>query len=508
VLEVDEFEPSSATNTLKLGAGLNPGDVTVGVANGAFTLTFGTSGDQVILDYMADDRTQGVQQVKFFNGTTWDWDDINELVPINIVTGTVGDDSLSGSSRADLFDGLGGNDQVDGGAGNDIFIFKSGYGHLEISHYDVTPGVHSVLQFGVGIAPGDVTKSVNAEGDVVLDIGSSGDQVVLKYQDWQSATDGDGIQAVEFDNGTIWSSEDLYVPQLTGTIGNDNLFDTAGADTLDGMGAPGWGDYIQGHGGGDTIVFNSGYGILSISEVDNATTPLNTLAFGTGITSADVSVNADQYGSIVLSIGSGGDVVNLYNMLSDPASGVQQVTFADSTVWNRADILALLPGYITVNGSAGDDYLYGTAGVDHIDGKGGTDVLTGNGGNDIYAVNNEGTNVTINNTASGSSSHGTLQFSSDFSEETLWFKQAGNDLVVQEIGHSTQVTVTNWFGSDTTAKLSEIAIDGGSEIDSQLNSLISAMATFANDNPAFDPTSASSMPSDTSLQTAIAAAWH
>jgi hypothetical protein len=34
------------------------------------------------------------------------------------------------------------------------------------------------------------------------------------------------------------------------------------------------------------------------------------------------------------------------------------------------------------------------------------------------------------------------------------------------------------------------------------------MATYSNDNPAFNPTTATQTPSDSTLQSAIAAAWH
>ena len=45
---------------------------------------------------------------------------------------------------------------------------------------------------------------------------------------------------------------------------------------------------------------------------------------------------------------------------------------------------------------------------------------------------------------------------------------------------------------------------------SQLSQLVQAMATYSTANPEFDPTSSgnTSVPSDPTLQTAMAAAWH
>jgi hypothetical protein len=51
---------------------------------------------------------------------------------------------------------------------------------------------------------------------------------------------------------------------------------------------------------------------------------------------------------------------------------------------------------------------------------------------------------------------------------------------------------------------------GGLKIDSQISQLVQAMATYAANNPGFDPTSSSlqTVPNEAGLQNAIAAAWH
>lgn len=49
---------------------------------------------------------------------------------------------------------------------------------------------------------------------------------------------------------------------------------------------------------------------------------------------------------------------------------------------------------------------------------------------------------------------------------------------------------------------------GGLKLDNQISQLVQAMATYSANNPGFDPVTASQAPNDTSLQNAIAAAWH
>jgi hypothetical protein len=101
-----------------------------------------------------------------------------------------------------------------------------------------------------------------------------------------------------------------------------------------------------------------------------------------------------------------------------------------------------------------------------------------------------------------------LDFSSGLNEENIWFIHSGNNLVIDVLGSQNSVTVQGWFGSNTSAQLLEIKGSDGLEIDSQLNQLVSAMATFQSNNPGFNPATATQMPGDTTLQNTIATAWH
>ncbi|MFM0666030.1 calcium-binding protein, partial [Paraburkholderia sediminicola] len=67
-------------------------------------LTDGISGDQITLDNALTSNYYGVQQVQFADGTVWTE---QQLIRME-TTGTTGNDSLYGSSGADLFDGKGG----------------------------------------------------------------------------------------------------------------------------------------------------------------------------------------------------------------------------------------------------------------------------------------------------------------------------------------------------------------------------------------------------------------
>lgn len=499
-LTIDETDfGASPNNVLLLGPGILTTDATLSNdGNGGILLTIGDDGDVIDLVGMVWDTAQGVQTVRFADDTEWSKEYLLEHLPKNPVTGITGDEELTGTAGADIFDGLGGNDIENGWGGNDTFIFNAGYGQLRISQWvPLSWAPDNVLQFGAGIDPGDVTKSLNANGDIVLTIGTGGDKVVLEYQNYY---DGDGVQSVVFADTTVWTMDDLYISSLTTSVDDDLVFGTAGSETIDALGATSY-DYVQGHGGDDTFVFNLGYGKLDIAQYNSSPTANSVLEFGVGIDPGDVTIVQTEWNAIELDIGTSGDVIYLYDMLSDLTAGVRSITFDDGTVWSGASVRAG-----AIMGSAGADTLEGASSAEIFDGTGGTDSITGGGGSDTYVFKGGYGDLTIDNTG-GSDPHGTLQLGSNFTDQDLWFLQSGNDLVMQTIGESDIVTIADWFSSND-AKLSAVSIDGGEQIDSSLNSLISAMATFANDNPAFDPATATGMPTDTTLQTAIAAAWH
>ena len=77
------------------------------------------------------------------------------------------------------------------------------------------------------------------------------------------------------------------------------------------------------------------------------------------------------------------------------------------------------------------------------------------------------------------------------------------------MGTSDRTTISGWYASNA-AQLQHVVAADGSMLDGQLNSLVSAMATFQANNPGFDPTAAgnSQAPNDPTLQAALAAAWH
>jgi hypothetical protein len=100
-----------------------------------------------------------------------------------------------------------------------------------------------------------------------------------------------------------------------------------------------------------------------------------------------------------------------------------------------------------------------------------------------------------------------LDFTGALTDQNLWFLQSANNLQIDILGSSTSVTVNNWFATSPD-QLQEISA-GGMKIDSQVSQLVQAMATYASNNPGFNPTAlGAGMPADSNLQSAIGASWH
>ncbi|ASV99343.1 calcium-binding protein [Paraburkholderia aromaticivorans] len=336
VVEIRESDPNSSkpANTLQFGPGIDPSSIRAKVlANGDMVLTDGVAGDQITLKGEFRDAGAGVQFVQFADGTTWTK---YQLIQAAALSGTAGNDKLYGTSNAEVFDGKGGNDFVQGGGGGDTFLFDAGYGKLEISEADNGSNPYNVLAFGPGISASSVSVRTNSNSGIVLTDGIAGDQITL---DLAMLLYNNGVQAVRFADNTVWTQQQLLRMATTGTAADDKIYGTNHSEVFDGKGGN---DYIQSQGGGDTFIFNAGYGKLEISEYDSGKTPNNVLQLGAGISTSSVSVRTSGK-NLVLTDGIAGDQITLDSFMYGSSYGVQQVQFADGTTWSRQQLLQMTP---------------------------------------------------------------------------------------------------------------------------------------------------------------------
>jgi hypothetical protein len=162
---------------------------------------------------------------------------------------------------------------------------------------------------------------------------------------------------------------------------------------------------------------------------------------------------------------------------------------------------------VTLIGSDQDNQiLIGGAGNDTLAaGAGNNDVLNGGSGYTTYQFGSAFGQDTVNNNG-GSSANGEIDFGGGLTDENLSFQVSGNNLVIDELGTNQSVTVAGWENGGG-AQVGSINADGYTLVASQVQALVSAMASYAANNSGFNPTTATSMPTDSTLQNAIAAAW-
>jgi len=194
----------------------------------------------------------------------------------------------------------------------------------------------------------------------------------------------------------------------------------------------------------------------------------------------------------------------------DLGSGVRTLTLADYNAGQGAGVTVVGNNLgDTLKANSGNDTLIGGTGNDTFVAGSGNDVLTGGGGNDVYQIGSVFGRTLINNSAADGTTApaGEVDFGAGVTDQQLWFVRSGNDLQVDLLGTSDQLTISGWY-SDARAQVQSFNMANGLKLDSEVAQLVSAMATYAANNPAFDPATATQMPSDGALQNAISAAWH
>ncbi|MDP3481754.1 MAG: calcium-binding protein, partial [Sulfuricella sp.] len=181
---------------------------------------------------------------------------------------------------------------------------------------------------------------------------------------------------------------------ITGTAGNDIIVGLGGDDALYGdIGN----DTLDGGTGNDTYEFGHGYGQDTIREYDTTAGNSDTIRLAADVAPADVTLWRDA-SNLYLGINGTSDTMMVQGWYDDPAYRVEQVKFADGTVWNEAALVAaklystdsddIVAGTYCddiADGRVGNDYILGDAGNDLLDGGVGNDILDGGADNDILA---------------------------------------------------------------------------------------------------------------------------
>ena len=418
------------------------------------------------LDNPANNSQYVINRVEFSDGTSWTVDDIKAMVLAptefsdkihgysgqdNLLSGEGGDDTLYGREQADtllggddndVLYGRDGDDQLEGGRGNDILQGEAGRDEL------------------LG--------------------GFGGDSL--------QGGDGDDTLRGGVGNDTLRGDNDDDI--LIGDAGDDTLYGGSGSDV-----------YFFERGFGSDTISNSTYAYDAVSSRTDA------IEFGTGITAEDIWVRRGSSDNLYLYLSGTNDKIKVsgfFRQDGTAANAVNEIRFADGTVWNVDEVKLRAQGTTehndtlysnsaggTLHGAGGDDVLYGDSGADALWGDAGNDNLQGDYGNDTLhgGVGNDtlrggygddrligdvgddtlyggsGSDVyffergfgwdTINNSTysydSVSSRTDAIEFGTGITTEDIWVRRGtSDDLYLYLSGTNDRVKVTDYFIQDAT----------------------------------------------------------
>lgn len=301
------------------------------------------------------------------------------------IFGTAYGDVLIGSDSNDEFDGDNGDDLMFGGAGNDTF--RGGDG-ADVVFYTLNGGQDVLSSY----ADGDVDS-------VFFDSGISTDDILLERR-------GNDLVILDYENANSANSltvTNYYASNLTERpiesirFDNGERWDSAEIELHVRR-------RLYGTESNDTIQGGKGSDIIS-----------------------DWTLNVDD------------DDVSGGNDLFDGGEGGDFLGGGDGL-----DTLIGGKGHDRLEGDSDADHLFGGEGNDLLIGGSENDYLEGGAGDDRYCFSDGDGIDTLNNLGGSNLNGDTLEFW-DAPLENLRFIKRGNNLLIQVVGSTDQVTIQNWF---------------------------------------------------------------
>ena len=328
----------------------------------------------------------------------------DEAFERTILIGSDGDDEIVSVTSAvdtdttfydEVIDAGAGNDNIDGGEGNDTYLWELGDGNDTITGSSEAPENNTLKLTNVTSS----TAILSREGDnFLITINSSGEVITIEDQFYRySASDAYGVGQVEFSDGVIISRADMErqypddagIRNIFGTSGDDNLQGSAqsdfietgdGEDILDGLAGDDELDggnesdiYLWRPGSGNDVFDDNGYrdGDIDTIRIENA-----------NFADFTISRSPDNGNDLQLTYNPTGETLTLPYQLVSWNDNIERIEFADGTVLSGDDLKANYP-YV---GTAGADTLF-SADYDNDDtfqGLAGDDLLGGGHGSDTY----------------------------------------------------------------------------------------------------------------------------
>jgi hypothetical protein len=493
------YNPLSTTDTLVV-ASSGTYSLTGDTVIGPFTLETDDPSGGTVVDGSSGDSIEVAG-----NGMSGTTDQVD------MSSGTV---TLAANARSDVFGGSdtitgatddligvqsGNDDTVTVGSGSGVYL-NSGQGHV------VNAANGDFVQVAGNGTSGTTDQVYMTDGtiDVAdnsrMDLFGGGNYITAGANDTVGIQDGDGDIITMGDGTHLWFN------------GGDGHIVAAAAGDIVAVAGNG------SSGATDTEYMSSG----TVNVANNARADIvggsNTINAGTndsiGVQGGnDDSVTVGSSSGVWLNNGNGHTVSaasgdSVYVAGNGSSGTTDTIDMASGTVSMGSSANATISGGSNTITASSSDTVTISSGANTLEAGSGGDAFDNSGtGANTYEFSSGFGSDTINNaTSGGSTASGAVEFLSSINDEDLWFQQSGNNLVIDQIDSSNQLTIDNWYSTTGNQVASFTA--GGKTLDSSIASLVSAMASYASANPSFNPATATAMPTDTTLQSAITSAWH
>jgi Ca2+-binding RTX toxin-like protein len=461
-------------DVLVFKAGVLASDVTVSRSGSDLVLKINGTTDQVSLSsYFAEDGTSidgyTLEEVRFADGTVWDYLTIQAMVAPNSINGTSIAETLTGTTLADKLQSLAGNDILNAGSGHDWLDGGTG---------------NDTMAGGAG---NDVFI-VDSTADVVTELASEGTDTVRSSVTW---TLGSNLENLFLTGATVVNG--------TGNNLTNRLYGNSAVNILDGGAGA---DYMAGGAGNDTyVVDNVGDTALELagegtdtvnstisytlgSQLENLTLTGSAVVNGTGneldnklIGNTANNVLTGAAGNDVLIGGAGNDTLagglgnDTYEVKEAGDVVIENAGEGTDAVWAYINytlganvenlVFSSAVGNMTGTGNALNNTMLGSAGNDVLIGGGGADTLKGAAGNDTYEVTEAGDVVTENAAEGTDTVWAYVNYTLGANVENLVFSNAVGNMVGN--GNTLNNLIIGSAGNDT--------LSGGDGIDTLVGGL-------------------------------------
>jgi Ca2+-binding RTX toxin-like protein len=335
-----------------------------------------------------------------------------ELVGITKIILGAGNDRVTSSAQADVFDlgdgddtlifgvGSGAADTVDGGAGNDRIEAGADHSVIRLGDYTNIETISGAGYSDVAVARSDAAETT----DLTV-----------------TTTTFDGIARFDLGGGDDHFIGGAGADTAYGQSGNDHLEGRSGDDIL----AGGIGnDTIDGGDGNDTVV-------VAGNQADFILTKVNGVLTMTDGRPSDGDEGADQL------------------------IGIENIQFADG-LWDSNRIAQ----ETRVQGDDGANSIIGTAQAETLVGGKGNDYLEGRGGSDIYRyASGDGNDTIVEN---GSTSDVDVLKLTDLNPDDILLARAGSQLTVIDTATGQRIAIQGQFQNGPQYGIEQIDFADGS----------------------------------------------